>query len=659
MAAMPLLTAALALLLSASAAAILAGGPQAPPQFRSTVDLVHLDVSVLDRDRRPVHGLTAADFVVRENGRPQTITAFTEIRGPDPPPPPAAWMREVAPDVRRNDDVAERRLVLIVMDDATIPFDPQMIAGARRIGRTAVERLGPADLAAVVFTRDNRHAQDFTSDRARLLAAVESFTAGSRTVGLPDGMEAAAIAESSHFLSAVETLNSAAEHLAAIPQRRKALIYVSVGVPVDLDSTAAPAQMGLENGNVAISGMHTRLVERMNAAFRTAQRANVNIYAVDPAGPGGMEQYLQSLRWQRKVVPSYERANNYHDFLQSAAENTGGRAFMNSNEFDTAVTQILAENGAYYLLGFSPDRPADRRFRRLEVTVRRPGLSVRARSGYYAGRETDDSSDAAPSPLATAVAGLLPKADLPMQATAAAIGTPGRRESVVAVAARVTQPIAARVGRTVERADLSVQVFTPEGRPVDQRTFRADIALRPGGSGEASYELLARLDLRPGRYQLRLGASAGSAGTSGSVYYDLDVPDVGDSPLSLSDVVLAAAPGPAAAPRDLLRDVLPIVPTSAREFLTTAQVTAFARIAQGRRAPLVPVSVTTRLRDSRDRVVFEQPRTFPPGDFPAARSADLLVELPMTTLWPGAHLLEIDAAAGGETVSRRVRLDVR
>jgi VWFA-related protein len=651
-------------LVLASAAAGPPAARQAAPQFRSTVELVHLDVSVLDRDRRPVHGLSAADFVVRENGRPQAITAFTEVHLPDPAPPPVAWMREVAPDVRRNDDIAERRLVLIVMDDATIPFDPQMIAGARTIGRTAVERLGPADLAAVVFTRDNRHAQDFTSDRTRLLAAVESFNAGSRTVGLPEGMEAAAIAESSHFLAAVETLNSAAEHLAAIPQRRKALIYVSVGVPVDLDSTAAPAQMGLENGNVALSGMHTRLVQRMNAAFRTAQRANVNIYAVDPAGPGGMEQYIQSLRWQKKVVPAFERANNYLDFLQSVAGNTGGRAFTNSNEFASAVTRIFAENGSYYLLGFSPDRPQDTRFRRLEVTVDRPGVTVRARSGYYASRpDEDDASDdpaaPAPSPLAAAVAGLLPKADLPMQAAAAAFGAPGRRESTVAIVARVTQPIAARAARTIERADLSVQVFTPDGRAVDRQTFRADIALRPGGSGDATYELLARLELRPGRYQLRLAADAAGAGPSGSVFYDLDVPDVRDAALSISDIALSAAPGPAAAPRDLLAGVVPILPTSAREFLTIARVTAFARLAQGGGAPLAPVTVTTRVRDSRDRVVFDRQHVVAAAEFAAARTADLLVELPMAQLWPGPHLLEIDAAAGPHTARQRVRFDVR
>ncbi len=126
-----------------AASAVLAQPQQTGrPQFRSGVDLVHLDVSVLDKDRRPVRGLTAADFSVFEEGRAQTISAFSAVDLPDPEPPATPWMRDVAPDVRRNTTIADRRLIVIVMDDATIPFDQPMIKSAREIGRLAVERLG-------------------------------------------------------------------------------------------------------------------------------------------------------------------------------------------------------------------------------------------------------------------------------------------------------------------------------------------------------------------------------------------------------------------------------------------------------------------------------------------------------------------------------------
>ena len=203
------------------------------------MDLVHLDVSVLDRDRRPVKGLTAEDFTVFEQGEPQRVAAFSAVDLPDPPPAPVAWMRDIAPDVKRNSDIADRRLVVIVMDDATIPWDLAMIKSAREIGRLAVERLGPNDLACVVFTRDNRNAQEFTNDRTRLLKAIDAFEYGGRNVGLTarrQGAPGLVLAETPALYASIDTLRRVAETLASLPQRRKAVIYVTVGVPADLSS---------------------------------------------------------------------------------------------------------------------------------------------------------------------------------------------------------------------------------------------------------------------------------------------------------------------------------------------------------------------------------------------------------------------------------------
>ena len=118
------------------ASAMLLAGQQPPPQtppiqtpaptpsqvatFKSSVEAVRLDVSVLDAGRVPVTGLTVDDFMVLEEGRPQKITTFSEISVPDPVEPTTEWMRDVSPDIRRNDDMNDRRLILIVLDDAMI-----------------------------------------------------------------------------------------------------------------------------------------------------------------------------------------------------------------------------------------------------------------------------------------------------------------------------------------------------------------------------------------------------------------------------------------------------------------------------------------------------------------------------------------------------------
>src|SRR3954454_11238958 len=120
------------------------------PTFRAGVDVVELDVTVLDKDRRPVKGLTAQDFSILDRGKPQPIVAFSAVDVPAPVAYSAPWMREAPLDVVSNAE--NRRLVTIVMDDAYTDFNPDFAKRAKQIARNAVNELGPADLASVVFT---------------------------------------------------------------------------------------------------------------------------------------------------------------------------------------------------------------------------------------------------------------------------------------------------------------------------------------------------------------------------------------------------------------------------------------------------------------------------------------------------------------------------
>jgi hypothetical protein len=210
------------------------------------------------------------------------------------------------------------------------------------------------------------------------------------------------------------------------------------------------------------------------------------------------------------------------------------------------VAAVYEENASYYLLGFQrADLALDGRRRRLEVRVDRPGVTVRTRTGYQAERERDvarrQRAEAA-APLRAAMSGILPSSDLPLRAVAAPFAVPGRREAAVAIAVGVSQPI--REGSRPERVDLELSAFNTDGRAFGSRRVRADVRPRAGASGVGEYDLLARLDLRPGRYQLRIAAHVPALGTSGSVYYDVDVPDFRGEALSLSGLVLSTTPGP-------------------------------------------------------------------------------------------------------------------
>jgi len=90
------------------ATAVMAQQQMEQPRFRTAVNVVHVDVSVLDRDRIPVRGLVTGDFTLIEDGSPQQITSFTEVDLPAPQVPTTAWMRDIAPDVRGNNSDGSR-----------------------------------------------------------------------------------------------------------------------------------------------------------------------------------------------------------------------------------------------------------------------------------------------------------------------------------------------------------------------------------------------------------------------------------------------------------------------------------------------------------------------------------------------------------------------
>jgi VWFA-related protein len=670
-----------AILLSLAACATLAATQR--PQFRSGVELVHLDVSVLDKDRRPVKGLTEKDFVILEDGRPQSVAAFSAIDLPDPVPPTTPWMRDVAPDVQRNTEIAERRLISIVMDDATIPADSAMIKSAREIARLVVERLGPNDLASVVFTRDNRNAQEFTSDRARLLKAIDAFEYGGRTIGLPKlegggGPTGFIYAESVAFFASVGTLTRIAESLADLPQRRKAVVYVTVGVPASAEVAGEIAMIGsgadTESGAIA-----RRVFDMMQTTYRRAQLANVNIYTVSPAGVGGMEQFIQSERWKGKFIPRYELPGNYSDYLVGIAENTGGRAFPERNEFASALNQVFLENGSYYLLGYSPPNPKmDGKYRRVEVKVNRPDLTVRTRSGYYTEKPAEAKKVEEASPLTTALSGLLPKSEIGLEAMAAPFAIPGKSEAGVVVVLTVHREAAPRAARTKELVDVQVSAFTQEGAARGSMRYGTTVTLRPGPGGPIEFEILTGLTLKPGRYQLRMSAFVGAENRSGSVFYDIDIPDFTRSPVSLSGLLLTADPKPISTDTDRIKAYVPIAPTARRTFRATDQVTAFARIYQGgqmldssqnraaavTRTPggdtLSPVQVVVSVTDSQGTVRIRRTELVARDLFGAAdRTAEFTMPLALKELPPGEYLLTVDASFGRGQARRNIRFKVQ
>ena len=260
---------------------------QQVPSFRARIEVVQLDISVLDKNRQPVRGLTEKDFTVLEDGKPQRIVGFATFDIDDTPQPATGWMRDVPPDITTN-ELKESRLFVLVMDDAMIPQDPAMIRDSKKIAMSIIDKLGPDDLTAVVFTGDNRKTQDFTNDKTKLRAALDKFNPG--LAGYRFGVDTNGLDVDMHFfMSSVRTLSSIADYLIAVPNRRKAVFWVSPGVPYDLVDTepiASLDSMGKPTTLPMSRAVDMRdLAERTEEIFRRAQLSNVTVYPIDPGGP--------------------------------------------------------------------------------------------------------------------------------------------------------------------------------------------------------------------------------------------------------------------------------------------------------------------------------------------------------------------------------------
>jgi VWFA-related protein len=596
--------------------------PQPPPVFRSGITLIEVDVAVLDGARRPVRGLSAADFTILEDGVPQEIQTFAAVELPAPPA--TRWMREIAPDVRSNRP-REGRLIAIVLDDGQMWFD--MVPRAKESARRVIDALGPGDLAAVIFTKDNSRSQEFTEDRSLLHAAVEGLHEGATRRSLPQpsveaggaGPRAAApqftpdsgdTAPQLWQKTSLSVLGGVANAMADVPKRRKAIVYVSGGVPV------SPRPMD-------------PLRTEQDQSILEAKRANVPFYPIDPyANPYLARQTLQQ------------------ESLAALAGETGGFVTGDRGNLASAVANLMAETSSYYLLGYqSPRMEADGKLRAVTVKVNRADVRVQARTGYSP-RKARGAAEVAIRPE---VAGAAAKSDIEIQAFAAPFRKPGQSGATLALVLGLRQ-LAPPGSSLKEKLDLDVAAYANQGRRKASNRETYQYTLRAEGE-EIAYEVFSKLDLEPGTYLVRVNAASGAQDRSGVAYYDVEVPDFSKLALSLSGLVLTADPAAPVVGKDRFAAILPVNPTANREFDAASRVGAFVRIYLARKAG-APV-VTASIMDGAGREVFAARETLDAGRFAAENAADYRLELPMRRLALGPHLLTIEARLSEKDFARR------
>jgi hypothetical protein len=337
------------------------------------------------------------------------------------------------------------------------------------------------------------------------------------------------------------------------------------------------------------------------------------------------------------------------------------------------VAGIFDEYETYYLIGYeTTNGDQDGKFRRLEVDVPGRDATVRTKSGRWA--PSPDSVVAPQGPRAVAcvfecwhaqppassfhLSGLMPNQPLRIRAAVypiapAGSGTPSD-PTTVDVAAVITVRLPAVLRPADEALTLVRTTYDEQGessRPV-QDTYQRH--LEPGAGDETLYDVWTRFTLTPGRHQVRFNATSRLADASGTVIADVDVRDVSRGGPSLSAIVLGRRV--MAGAQNPLADLLPILPTTARDFTKGDRVTALVRLSSGAAAAEGPVDITARLLTAADREAAAiPPVTIPAVAFAATRSAEHLFDLPLGSLESGLHLLSMTATFDGR---RSIRRDV-
>jgi VWFA-related protein len=634
---------ALGVLLGLPGLVLSAGGQTATPApqvFRTSVDMITLDVSVLDRDRRPVRGLSAADFTVLENGRPLKIVAFSEVALPDRLVSVAPWVNDVAPDVVTNRFEPDR-LIVLLLDDWNVATNPADVLQTKRIAHAILDELGATDYAAVVYTFTHAKSQEFTTDKAKLREAVDRFTS-SHFNDPPTGPTLPSMA-CPHNECVTAALRAVSDVMRdSWPGRRKAIAYISP----EGRYTVGPQSIGASDTGLTEPGESANIWDSgpdLARTFRALQMANVNVYQYDPRGLAD--------------ALTIEIKPNTSSVMGMFADATGGRIVTRTNAPAARVGEMIRETSAYYMLGVEPSAAAGEAFRPVTVRVSNPDLTVRSRTGYFRERLSPDrAAERRSPPVDHAMTAARTITDLPLSLTAAPFATPtGGAVAVVAGLDRTPDMAAAD---TIEIAARAFDQARGDRLSRGVATARLQLSRNTNATRPVHYDLGNRLDLPPGRYEVRVVASSGTTGTIGSVLTYVTVPDFAKQPFTASGLVLAHVPFRRATGRDPLGDLLPFTPTTVRTFREDDEIAAVMRLYQ---APNHegPIDVVAEIRNDADAVVVDHAEQISADRTQRTpRTSEYRLDVPLASLDPGEYLLAIQATSGAVTVTRQLRFRV-
>ncbi len=555
--------------------------------FKARTEVVLVNVTARDKNGNLVRDLKPEDFSVVEDGKAQKVISF-DIENTDAIPPAdvaqvkllgkavqAAPPQNAQPGQSIGAAFKDRRLMVLFFDLSSM--QPEEIERAVASAVNYVDKqMTPADLVAIVSLGDSLQVnQDFTTDHASLKKVLQSFNAGTgegfeagstgTTEGTADTGQAFT-ADDSEFnifntdrrLEALRTISKQLENV----DQKKSLIYFSSGM----------SRTGIENQT------------ELRAAVNAAVRANLSIYTTDSRGlqamvPGG-EAQSASLRGAsaysgQVMLGQYDSNFGSQETLVTLASDTGGKAFLDTNDFSKVFRGVQEDTSTYYMLGYHSTNPArDGRYRHISVKVNRPGLKLEYRRGYYAPSDFKHSNDEdREHQLEEELASELPSTDLHVYLSAAYFRLGENRFSmpVSLVVPGSEIPFVQKSDQDKATLDVLGLITDSNKRPVGEARDTVKLALNTSTEvRRKNVQYNTQFVLPSGTYHLKFVLRENETGRMGSFETDLKIPELKNQPLKMSSVVLANQLQPAGKKKSngepLVRDGEEVIPSVTRVF---------------------------------------------------------------------------------------------
>jgi VWFA-related protein len=665
-------------------------GSQNNTGYRISVnsELVLVNVVVRDKQGNFVRGLTMDDFALLEDGKPQRITSFdsenidsaaltSAAAGPaqaviqGAPVPAAAGGNPARPAELRN-----KRLIVMFFDLSGMEQDE--IERSLATGQKYLDKqMTPNDIVSIVSLSTNFTVnQDFTSDKALLTKALkrlnpssgQGFSAGATgdTESTPD-TGSSFTADDSEFNifntdRKFQALKALTEGLSRIEQK-KSIIYFGNGI----------SRNGVDNQS------------ELRSAINAAVKANCAIYTVDIRGlealpPGGSASQA-SLRGVG-VYSGQAMRNQYdsnfatQETLYTVAHDTGGQAFLDTNDFNRVFDRVQQDTASYYVLAYrSANTLRDGRYRRITVKMKRSDLKLEYRSGYYAPRDFQHSNNEdREEQLQAELNSELPSTDLGVYLTTAYFRLADGRFFVPVSIVVPGSEIPFSKSSDKDKATLDITGMVREGATkIPFGNVRETVKLALDESQQVrrrNVQYNTGFTLPAGTYHLRFVVRENQSGRLGSFETDVVIPDFKKTPLKMSAVVIGSQMQPAAKRKSenpLVRDGNELLPNVAHVFATNQTLYFYFEVydpaKQAKDVPGSKMHVLSSIAFFNGRVkAYETPLVEANElNAPDRKAAAFQLQVPLTKLRPGLYTCQVNVIddSGGTFAFPRLGVLVR